>query len=206
MKASKHSLSSVHRSTWTPTNASMSFSNSSRRSAGTSEGEGFYEILEQMLYYQRMSAAACNLFQTIGSRTMFSFLVQSKTSFVCRFWEMLFVLQAPWKWETKGSNSGLSVGLTGDISHGGLFWARFVQTMRVRSLWRCQSNDLVPSVLLPSWPFQWCATLIEERDNFLNPILLCTDVSPTQWSRSSPAQSNFPPEWAERGWVLDRRG
>lgn len=50
------------------------------------------------------------------------------------------------------------------------------------------------------WPHR------KKRDNFLNFTLLCTTLSPSQWSCIPPAQSNFPPEWAERGWGLATGG
>lgn len=106
------------------------------------------------------------------------------------------------KCQTKGETLGSVWGWLGAFLME-VFSNGFAQTMGVKSLWRCQSNDLVPSMLLS--PFQWCPAPAEKRDNFLN-FTLCTALSPSQWSCIPSAQSNFPPEWAKRGWGWDTRG
>ena len=76
----------------------------------------------------------------------------------------------------------------------------------MKSLWRCQSNDLVPSVLLSSFsPSSDAPPPLEKRDNFLNFTLFCKALSMELYS---PAQVIFPlsEQRGAGGWTQGDRG
>ena len=82
------------------------------------------------------------------------------------------------------------------------FRSRFARTMGMKSLWRCQSNDLVPCMLLSSSPLH---PHTEPRDNFLNFTLFCKTLNGAVFPRLKVI---FPLSEHRRagGWTLGYRG
>lgn len=159
------------RNTWTPTNASTSSSNSSRRSGAMSDGKRFLRLLGRCFIasgYQQLPAihsqpeAAEQCCLVLSARQALYAVLEK--CFLC--WKHTK------KWQTKGRPWSQCGADWGHFSWRS-FWSGFAQTMGMESLWRCQSNDLVPSMLLSSYPFQWCTAPIEKKRQFfkLHPLL-----------------------------------
>lgn len=106
------------RNTWTPTNASTSFSNSLRKSAEMSEGKRFLRLFgADVLLLQDISSCLQSIPNQRQQNNVVWFWVWDKLCTL--FLRNAFCVGSTLKSGRQRGDSGPSVGLTGGISHGG---------------------------------------------------------------------------------------